>query len=36
MGIVRRLTRGIRLRGYVGVAGKATVTWGELKASTTK
>ena len=25
------LTRGIRLRGYVGVAGKATVLWGELK-----
>ena len=27
------LTRGIRLRGYVGVAGKATVLWGELKAA---
>ena len=25
------LTRGIRLRGYVGVAGKATTLWGELK-----
>ena len=25
------LTRGIRLRGYVGAAGKATVLWGELK-----
>ena len=27
----RTLTRGIRLRGTVGAAGKATVTWGELK-----
>ena len=27
------LTRGIRLRGHVGAAGKATTTWGELKAS---
>ena len=27
------LTRGIRLRGYVGVAGKATVLWGELKST---
>ena len=27
------LTRGIRLRGDVGVAGKTTVTWGELKMS---
>ena len=27
----RTLTRGIRLRGYVGAAGKATVLWGELK-----
>ena len=25
------LTRGIRLKGHVGVAGKATVIWGELK-----
>ena len=25
------LTRGIRLRGYVGAGGKATVLWGELK-----
>ena len=25
------LTRGIRLRGHVGAAGKATVMWGELK-----
>ena len=25
------LTRGIRLKGYVGGAGKATVLWGELK-----
>ena len=25
------LTRGIRLRGHVSVAGKATVLWGELK-----
>ena len=25
------LTRGMRLRGYVGAAGKATVLWGELK-----
>ena len=27
------LTRGIRLKGHVGAAGKATVIWGELKAS---
>ena len=27
------LTRGIRLKGHVGAAGKATLTWGELKAS---
>ena len=27
------LTRGIRLKGYVGAAGKATVLWGELKTS---
>ena len=26
------LTRGIRLRGHIGAAGKATTTWGELKA----
>jgi hypothetical protein len=25
------LTRGVHLRGHVGVAGKATTTWGELK-----
>ena len=25
------LTRGIRLKGHVGAAGKATLTWGELK-----
>ena len=25
------LTRGVRLRGYVGAAGKATLTWGDLK-----
>ena len=25
------LTRGIRLKGYVGAGGKATVLWGELK-----
>ena len=28
------LTRGIRLKGHVGAAGKATVLWGELKAQT--
>ena len=27
------LTRSIRLRGHIGAAGKATVTWGELKTS---
>ena len=27
------LTRGIRLKGHVGAAGKATVLWGDLKAS---
>ena len=27
------LTRGIRLKGHVGAAGKATLTWGELKSS---
>ena len=27
------LTRGIRLRGHVGAAGKATVLWGELKST---
>ena len=27
----RTLTRGIRLKGYVGAAGKATTLWGELK-----
>ena len=29
----RTLTRGIRLKGHVGAAGKATVLWGELKAA---
>ena len=29
----RTLTRGIRLKGHIGAAGKATTTWGELKAS---
>ena len=27
----RTLTRGVRVRGHVGAAGKATTTWGELK-----
>ena len=27
------LTHGIRLKGHVGAAGKATTTWGELKTS---
>ena len=27
------LTRGIRLKGHIGAAGKATVTWGDLKTS---
>ena len=27
------LTRGIRLRGYVGAAGKVTTLWGELKST---
>ena len=27
------LTRGIRLRGHIGAAGKATVIWGDLKTS---
>ena len=27
------LTRGIRLRGHIGAAGKLTSTWGELKMS---
>ena len=27
------LTRGIRLKGHIGAAGKLTSTWGELKAS---
>ena len=31
--IVKRLTRGIRLKGHVGAAGKATTLWGELKTS---
>ena len=30
------LMRGIRLKGHVGAAGKATVLWGELKGSITK
>ena len=29
----QQLTRGIRLRGHIGAAGKATVLWGELKSS---
>ena len=29
----QQLTRGIRLRGHIGAAGKATVIWGELKTS---
>ena len=28
----QQLTRGIRLRGHIGAAGKATTIWGELKA----
>ena len=27
------LTRGIRLKGHIGAAGKLTSTWGEIKAS---
>ena len=27
------LTRGIRLKGHIGAAGKATTLWGEIKAS---
>ena len=27
------LTNGIRLKGHIGAAGKATVTWGEIKTS---
>ena len=27
------LTRGIRLKGHIGAAGKLTSTWGELKSS---
>ena len=27
------LTRGIRLKGHIGAAGKLTATWGELKSS---
>ena len=27
------LTRGIRLKGHIGAAGKATTTWGDLKTS---
>ena len=27
------LTRGTRLKGHVGAAGKATVLWGELKSA---
>ena len=29
----RTLTRGIRLKGHIGAAGKAAVLWGELKVS---
>ena len=29
----RTLTNGIRLKGHIGAAGKATVLWGELKAA---
>ena len=29
----RTLTRGIRLKGHIGAAGKAAVLWGELKAA---
>ena len=29
----RTLTRGIRLKGHIGAAGKLTSTWGELKSS---
>ena len=29
----QQLTRGIRLRGHIGAAGKATTLWGELKSS---
>ena len=29
----RTLTQGVRLRGHVGAAGKATTLWGELKSS---
>ena len=29
----QQLTRGIRLKGHIGAAGKATLTWGELKTS---
>ena len=29
----RTLTRGMRLKGHIGAVGKATTTWGELKAS---
>ena len=29
----RTLTRGVRLKGHVGAAGKLTSTWGELKTS---
>ena len=27
----RTLTQGVRLRGHIGAAGKATTLWGELK-----
>ena len=30
------LTRGHRLKGHIGAAGKATTTWGELKTSRTQ
>ena len=29
----QQLTRGIRLRGHIGAAGKLTTTWGDLKTS---
>ena len=32
-GLRQTLTRGIRLKGHIGAAGKATTTWGELKIS---
>ena len=29
----RVMTRGVRLKGHVGAAGKAARTWGDLKIS---